>query len=202
MSKAPEFVVTGLHMPGVQFSARVLVSPERLSKVKENILHFGSVCLQRGERLEIETRCGESLGLAVSVGTVTYFDSCSESGERGWSPRMTTLWHKDRYWPAETSPITGGPLPGAIPPGIYAESVKDWERLRAKSFRPGLDVIRKVGVSKVPGIAPAGLMLKVASAEQLAWLTANEKVEIPAPVQPAVGVRVDVSPLAILRRRA
>ncbi|SFG82513.1 hypothetical protein SAMN05192565_112111 [Methylobacterium gossipiicola] len=50
---------------------------------------------------------------------------------------MTTLWHKDRLWPSETSPITGGPLPGAIPPGIYAESVKDWERLRAKSFPPG-----------------------------------------------------------------
>ncbi|MCK2054966.1 hypothetical protein [Methylobacterium sp. 37f] len=115
---------------------------------------------------------------------------------------MTTLWHKDRLWPSETSPITGGPLPGAIPPGIYAESIKDWERLRARSFRPGLDVIRKVGVSKVAGIPLAGLMMNVASAEQLAWLKANEKVEIPAPVVPAVGVRVDMSPLAILGRRA
>lgn len=116
---------------------------------------------------------------------------------------MTTLWHKDRYWPSETSAITGGPLPAAIPPGIYAESVKDWERLRAKSFRPGLDTIRKVGVSKVAGIAPAALMMNVATPDQLAWLKANEKAEIPAPVEPAVRLAVVAgAPFAILGRRA
>lgn len=115
---------------------------------------------------------------------------------------MTNLWHKDRYWPSETSPITGGPLPGAIPPGIYSESVKDWKRLRAKSFRPGLDRNRKLGVSKVAGIAPAALMMNVATPDQLAWLKANEKVEIPAPVEPAVRLTVLASPLVMVGRRA
>ncbi|MBO1019959.1 hypothetical protein IPV08_08275 [Methylobacterium sp. SD274] len=66
---------------------------------------------------------------------------------------------------------------------------------------PGLDTIRKVGVSKVAGIAPAALMMNVATPDQLAWLKANEKVEIPAPVEPAVRLAVLAgAPFAILGR--
>ncbi|MGW9820181.1 hypothetical protein [Methylorubrum extorquens] len=116
---------------------------------------------------------------------------------------MTTLWHKDRYWPAELSLITGAPIEGAIQPGIYAESKEDWERVRKKGFRQGVDRIRRVGVSAQPGIAPAGLMMNVASPAQLAWLKANETAAIPALATPALGsVRVALSPVALVARRA
>lgn len=116
---------------------------------------------------------------------------------------MTTLWHKDRYWPSELSPLTGAPIEGAIQPGIYAETKEDWERVRKRGFRQGVDRLRRVGVSAEPGIAPAGLMMNVATAAQLAWLKANETAAIPAPATPSLGpVRVALSPLALMARRA
>ncbi|TXN47345.1 hypothetical protein [Methylobacterium sp. WL7] len=69
MSKAPEFVVTGLHVPKVHFWARVLVGPDRLAQVREGILHRGNVYLDRGDILEIETECGDEKGLALRVNT-------------------------------------------------------------------------------------------------------------------------------------
>lgn len=71
MSKAPEFVVTGLHVPSVHSWARVLVTPDRLSEVKESVLHRGSVHLHRGDVLEIETECGSERGLAIRANTRT-----------------------------------------------------------------------------------------------------------------------------------
>lgn len=56
MSKMPEFVVTGVHIPAVHFWARVLVSPERLQQVKESILRMGQVFLQPGDVLQVDTR--------------------------------------------------------------------------------------------------------------------------------------------------
>lgn len=111
---------------------------------------------------------------------------------------MTTLWHKDRLWPSETSRITGEPNSDAIPPGIYAENIPDWERIAKKGFRPGLDNIRKVGVSKEFGIPPAALKMRVATSDQLAWLKANEKVEIPASVEPVVRLAVVASGVGAL----
>ena len=45
-------------------------------------------------------------------------------------------------------------------------------------------------------------MMNVATPDQLAWLKANEKVEIPAPVEPAVRLTVLASPLVMVGRRA
>lgn len=114
---------------------------------------------------------------------------------------MPRLWHKDRLWPDEVSPLMGTPLPHAIPPGIYCESKEDWTRIRTKGVRPGLDPIRRVGVPhpSEPGIAPAGLMMKVATPEQLAWMKANEKAEIPRAARPLIEARGPVSPLPGLR---
>lgn len=67
MSKAPDVVVTGLHVPQVRVWARVLVSPERLAEVKESILHRGTAHLDRGDILEVETACGDEKGLALRV---------------------------------------------------------------------------------------------------------------------------------------
>lgn len=115
---------------------------------------------------------------------------------------MVTLWHKDRYWPDDRSPLMGTPLPGSIAPGIYCESKKDWERLRDKSLRPGLDRIRRVGVPhpSEPGTPPAGLMMRVATPEQLAWLKGHEAEEIPRAPRPLIEARGPVSPLPGLRR--
>ncbi len=68
MAKTPEFVVTGVHVPGVHFCARVLVAPERLQRVKSSILRMGFVHLRPGEVLEIDTRVGEDLSRAVTAG--------------------------------------------------------------------------------------------------------------------------------------
>ena len=67
MSRKPEIVVTGLHVPNVHFWARVLVSPDRLSAAKESIIHRGAVHLGRGDVLEIETECDDEKGLALRV---------------------------------------------------------------------------------------------------------------------------------------
>lgn len=55
MSRKPEIVVTGLHVPNVHLWARVLVSPDRLAAAKESIIHRGAVHLSRWDVLEIET---------------------------------------------------------------------------------------------------------------------------------------------------
>ncbi|KQU31077.1 hypothetical protein ASG63_16390 [Methylobacterium sp. Leaf94] len=67
MSKAPEFVVTGVHVPQVDFWARVLINPERLQQVKHSILTLGQVYLQPGEVLEVDTRSKEDIERAMTV---------------------------------------------------------------------------------------------------------------------------------------
>lgn len=115
---------------------------------------------------------------------------------------MVDLWHKDRLWPHELSKLMGTPLPGSIAPGIYCESKRDWERLRDKGLRPGLDRIRRVGVPhpSEPGTPPAGLMMRVASEEQLAWLRENELAEIPRAVKPLLQMRGPVTDLPVVGR--
>ena len=68
MAKTPEFVCTGLHLPRVHYWARVLVTPERLQRVKHGILTMGHVCLKPGERLEIDTCPGDDIERALSAG--------------------------------------------------------------------------------------------------------------------------------------
>lgn len=67
MSKKPEFVVTGLHIPAVHFWARVIVSPERLQQVKESILQCGQVLLNPGEVLQVDTQGGDEITNALTV---------------------------------------------------------------------------------------------------------------------------------------
>lgn len=67
MAKAPQFVVTGVHVPQVRFWARVLVSPDRLQDVKHGILLQGHVVLRHGEVLEIDTMPGDEVEPAMTV---------------------------------------------------------------------------------------------------------------------------------------
>lgn len=68
MSKAPEFVVTGMTVPSVRFWARVLVRPHRLQDVKQSIIWHGRAVLQPGELLQIDTDPGDGIERAVTVG--------------------------------------------------------------------------------------------------------------------------------------
>lgn len=67
MAKAPQLVVTGVHVPMVRFWAQVLVSPDRLQDVKHSILQQGSVVLRHGEVLEIDTMPGDETEEALTV---------------------------------------------------------------------------------------------------------------------------------------
>lgn len=67
MSKAPEFVVTGVHVPKVRFWARVLVRPDRLQQVKQSILRMGRAHLRPGEVLEVDTMPGDEIEEAMTV---------------------------------------------------------------------------------------------------------------------------------------
>ena len=68
MQTTPEIVGTGLHVPKVHFWARVLVRPDRLQQVKHNILTMGLVFLKPGEVVEIDTRPGDDMKHAMTVG--------------------------------------------------------------------------------------------------------------------------------------
>lgn len=87
MSRKPEIVVTGVHVPGVHLWARVLVRPDRLQQVKHSILVMGRADLQPGEILEIDTDPGEGPEQAVTVG--------DPGAERPWGPGIIA-WNEFR----------------------------------------------------------------------------------------------------------
>ncbi|MBO1022076.1 hypothetical protein IPV08_19140, partial [Methylobacterium sp. SD274] len=84
MSKKLEFMVTGVHVPKVCFSARVLVSPDGLQQVKASALDMGQIYLRPGEVLEIDAQDVDGVRQAVRVSD-PHAKSTRDACLFGWS---------------------------------------------------------------------------------------------------------------------
>ncbi|CAO4148655.1 hypothetical protein CLBKND_04746 [Methylorubrum aminovorans] len=54
---------------------------------------------------------------------------------------MGVCWHKERWLPGELDTVTGQPLPGVMPPGIYCEDEATFEALASA---PGVERVTHV----------------------------------------------------------
>ncbi|OHV16991.1 hypothetical protein BK022_08495 [Methylorubrum extorquens] len=47
---------------------------------------------------------------------------------------MPTYWQKTAWWPGDLDPVSGLPLPGALPRGIYCEDRESFSALRRQAY--------------------------------------------------------------------
>lgn len=73
---------------------------------------------------------------------------------------MPTYWHKGRYLPSELDPLTGEPLYGVLPPGLYCEDQAAYDALLSAP-----DLERTAGALVMGSVA-----LRIATPEQAAIL--------------------------------